>query len=73
MGTDRVSNLSKVILLVSDGARIWNQASQPGSTAHTVVTFSALLLPMGLRKLQDCCDDTLPSFCESLGMDMISF
>lgn len=44
MGTDRVSNLPKVILLVSDRSGIWTQASQPGSTAHTVA-FTAVLLP----------------------------
>lgn len=44
MGTDRVSNLPKVILLISDRSGIWTQASQPGSTAHTVA-FSAVLLP----------------------------
>lgn len=41
---------------------------------HCHLFCSATSMTAGLRKsAQDCCDETLSSFCESLGMDVISF
>lgn len=40
---------------------------------HCRLFCSVTSMTAGLRKAQDCCDETLSSFCESLGMDMISF
>lgn len=47
-------------------------ASLHSPHCHLFCSFTSMIA--GLRKpAQDCCDETLSSFWESLGMDMISF